>query len=387
MLEKLRGPVGAYDALVVNEDGKAVAYDRNGNVIAGPSTDHASVIQTAVDTVGANGGGKIYIAKGRYNISSPIIIKQDYIMIEGVMGSEYSGFDGTTIYYDGIDYAIKVDASQTRISTFTMSGIHIESPNGKGILLYSEVPYVIHTYELERITIKASTVGLEIKGRPYHGIVRRISIEADGGILFSKDSSGKEPVEILFEMIDLDKTVTYSVSGTVTNSTFINIHGQAPIRIAGAHNLWIKPKVESYTGEAAFYLEQSENVVIKPVVQACNVNYGIKVTAGGASELTIIEPSNFGSTINISDIYTNTALVFAIGGNMKTCTVGSTGKCIFINRKHIHNFESIQLPFYSDCAGLPASGNFAGDARVCYDTGLAKWVLKVWDGTAWQTIG
>ena len=79
MLEKLRGPVGAYDALVVNEDGKAVAYDRNGNVIAGPSTDHASVIQETIDYF--VNGVKI-IVSGYFELSSQlnIIDKQGIIL-------------------------------------------------------------------------------------------------------------------------------------------------------------------------------------------------------------------------------------------------------------------------------------------------------------------
>jgi len=53
----------------------------------------------------------------------------------------------------------------------------------------------------------------------------------------------------------------------------------------------------------------------------------------------------------------------------------------------IQNVESLQIPTLYDCADLPSSGNFEGDARVCYDTGASKWVLKVWDGSNWQTIG
>jgi len=57
------------------------------------------------------------------------------------------------------------------------------------------------------------------------------------------------------------------------------------------------------------------------------------------------------------------------------------------NKARIYNTESIQIPFYTNCADLPSSGNFAGDMRVCYDTGAGKYVIKVWDGSAWQTIG
>ena len=45
------------------------------------------------------------------------------------------------------------------------------------------------------------------------------------------------------------------------------------------------------------------------------------------------------------------------------------------------------LPLYTDCSSIPASGDYTGEAVVCYDSTAAKWVLKVWDGSAWQTIG
>jgi len=58
-----------------------------------------------------------------------------------------------------------------------------------------------------------------------------------------------------------------------------------------------------------------------------------------------------------------------------------------INAKaRIQNVESIQIPTLSDCANLPASGNFAGDMRVCYDTGASAWKIKVWDGSAWREV-
>ena len=45
------------------------------------------------------------------------------------------------------------------------------------------------------------------------------------------------------------------------------------------------------------------------------------------------------------------------------------------------------IPLLSDCANLPSSGDYTGQAYVCYDSGAGKWVLKVWDGSAWQQVG
>jgi len=46
----------------------------------------------------------------------------------------------------------------------------------------------------------------------------------------------------------------------------------------------------------------------------------------------------------------------------------------------------LKIPVLSDCANA-RNGTAKGELMVCYDTGAAKWVLKVWDGSAWQTIG
>ena len=47
----------------------------------------------------------------------------------------------------------------------------------------------------------------------------------------------------------------------------------------------------------------------------------------------------------------------------------------------------LAIPLLSDCANLPSSGKYTGQAYVCYDSGAGKWVLKVWDGSAWQQVG
>jgi hypothetical protein len=47
----------------------------------------------------------------------------------------------------------------------------------------------------------------------------------------------------------------------------------------------------------------------------------------------------------------------------------------------------IGLPFLSNCSSLPTSGSYIGQVYVCYDSNLAKWTMKVWDGTTWQSIG
>jgi len=65
-LSRLRAP----SVIVELRGSAAVAIDAYGRIIAGPSTDHASVIQAAVNA--ALQGGLVFIRRGRYYISRPI---------------------------------------------------------------------------------------------------------------------------------------------------------------------------------------------------------------------------------------------------------------------------------------------------------------------------
>ena len=46
-----------------------------------------------------------------------------------------------------------------------------------------------------------------------------------------------------------------------------------------------------------------------------------------------------------------------------------------------------EVEVYSDCTNIPTTGLYKGHVIACYDSANSKWVLKVWDGSAWQTIG
>lgn len=63
-------------------------------------TDAATVIQAAIDALGSN-GGKIYIAKGQYEIRSTLTITESSITLEGAIeGSDIYG-GGTILHGDG----------------------------------------------------------------------------------------------------------------------------------------------------------------------------------------------------------------------------------------------------------------------------------------------
>jgi len=53
----------------------------------------------------------------------------------------------------------------------------------------------------------------------------------------------------------------------------------------------------------------------------------------------------------------------------------------------LNEVKKIGLPLLTDTSQLPASGDYKGQVYVVRDSTTNKWVLKVWDGSTWQTIG
>ena len=73
------------------------------------STDHASVIQSAINTINAQGGGIIFLRKGTYTLSTRIQLKSNIIIIgEGfqtkLVASDYLGSYGM---FSNLDFAIE----------------------------------------------------------------------------------------------------------------------------------------------------------------------------------------------------------------------------------------------------------------------------------------
>jgi len=67
-IERLRAP-----SIIIEKRGSAaVAVDSYGRIIAGPSTDHSSVIRAAINALPQ--GGKIFFRKGDYNLSTGISV-------------------------------------------------------------------------------------------------------------------------------------------------------------------------------------------------------------------------------------------------------------------------------------------------------------------------
>lgn len=70
-----RDSIKTADIVVYRDGDYAVAVDRYGNELIS-STDHAKVLQEAINKVGKDGGGKVYIFEGTYLLQRPIYLQQ-----------------------------------------------------------------------------------------------------------------------------------------------------------------------------------------------------------------------------------------------------------------------------------------------------------------------
>ena len=201
------------DVIVYQDDnGYAYALDtKKKKIIAGPSTDHASVIQSAIDYL--ENGGKIYISHGTYTINNTIKLK-DYITVNG---SGYStllkledqsncnvieNFDKTNGNSHIKIFNIRIDAnntnqdpnsvvrgiSLTNCGNVEIGGVIITNTTRHGIYCSGCYDVIIHDNYLYNIGINNISGGDGIAlSNCYRTIVSRNIIENtnDAGILVS----------------------------------------------------------------------------------------------------------------------------------------------------------------------------------------------------------
>lgn len=99
------------DVVVSRVGEEAIVMDRYGRVIA-RGTDHAEVIQKAIDHVYSLGGGKVYVNFGEYVISQ-IVVKDNVELVS----------DGATLKRAGRDYHLVVLGNNTKLRGFRIVGL------------------------------------------------------------------------------------------------------------------------------------------------------------------------------------------------------------------------------------------------------------------------
>lgn len=145
---------GDWDVMVFRDEDYAVAVDKQWHVIA-KSTDHASVIQSAIDNI----GGIIIIKAGEYYLKHGIkIIERNYVRIVG------EGVGRTFLIYEGsgnesIVYVEKSWNILLQDFNFKVSNYSIPNVNGIEIIASQEG-------EIRRVAGSCTGIGIRLANAP-----------------------------------------------------------------------------------------------------------------------------------------------------------------------------------------------------------------------------
>ena len=104
-----------FDAVVIEKDGILKAIDKNGNRVAGPSSNHASVLQAVVDRY------KYVKVLGKLSIDTPVLISKSDLILD-LYGAEIS-------VADGIEAALKIGYQASQIYNIKIMGGKIHGPS------------------------------------------------------------------------------------------------------------------------------------------------------------------------------------------------------------------------------------------------------------------
>lgn len=335
----------------------AIAIRNGTSEVIAKSTDHASVIQSAINAVENN--GSVFIASGKYELSRTIVINKRI---------KLAGSKGTILVQKSDIDVIKLDGSGSYGSY--LAGFKITSAitptSGKGIVINGSTGNIIEDIEIEKVYI-----GIYVYGSAtgplysYFNTIRNVDVHncVSHGI-----------------MIDGDNTYNQ-------NNLFINVRSRN-------------------NGGDGIYANTSTVTIIEGEL-AYNGGYGFNPSSALLYALlhnVHMEGNSSGNINNDAGLYKKTLV--SIGGNPSLQLIDHRyGKVVELQLAGYYDrvllkvsgttvmqatsskMEKNGLPLYTDCGSIPASGDYTGESLVCYDSANAKWVLKVWDGSAWQTIG
>jgi len=206
-----RHPDFPADVIVYRDGDYAVAVDHKGNQIA-KSTDHAEVIQKAIDHVAGLGGGKIHISEGPYSLNRRIeIIDKENIIIEGDGFSTILNFTQTD---SGNGIYVYFSAVTERVGVI-IKNIKIVGNNGAGNGIYM---YQAYRSRIENVWVE---------GFGGHGIYMEKCWDSKLDFVISR-ANGGDGVYIynLTNSIHLSKVIATSNSGhgiSIVSSTGITL--------------------------------------------------------------------------------------------------------------------------------------------------------------------
>ena len=392
-------PVKPADVIVYRDGDRAVAVDKYGNKID-ESTDHATVIQEAIDraSMEISSCGDIRCDRQvAVDLAGEFIISSKLVMRGGVIlrGPATLRLDYNGPFIDNIGNPAKhcgvigVIFDGVKYNTTGIQGYFVRCVFAFNLIRYlGTAMFLQEGSGVNRIvfnTIIQVKKGIEVRGSDNMiafndiGNVLNTSLSyydpdypfQDVGIYLnnaSTDYNADDNKIIGNEIWGFTKGIyqydpNQKIGNNIIDGNMIHRNGLMGIHIVGGRGATITGNTIRSNGE----------------LQSSNDWERAGITVSGGAKATIIgnEIMDQYQGYQLYSLYVGDAEVW-LGPNRFSLP------SIFTSDAVVHKFEN---KFLSDCANLPSSGEYKGETYICYDSANSKWVLKVWDGSAWQTIG
>lgn len=219
-------PIKPADVIVyLDDDGNAVAVDKKGQLIAGPDSDHASVIQSAIDYVSGFNSPSISII-GKFNIKSDIDLSP--------FANKYFVFDALRAEFIADtatppSYIIKIHGNTNQLLSGTILVGKINGNNvASGVYMRHANDLYIHINRIEK-----SNNGLDIDetGTPTYGtfnniIVVNSIIDCGNGIRIRGNIGTAVGAQgntfIIGQIISCTTAILIGISDTAADNTWYN---------------------------------------------------------------------------------------------------------------------------------------------------------------------
>jgi len=453
-------PISPADVIVFREGDYAVAVDGKTKEVLARSTDHANVIQRALDYAGSLAWDEstypVVAGVGLFEITKTITIPERVIC--NFKSARFRVVEDVDVVKATKRFKIlglTIDVSA--VEGFTKRAVVVENPN---------ITHPDHAFEIVVKVLNGYRTGTAVElyvdqdgaaitlsyvRAIVDGFEKALSLRAvnSAGCAYINSNTFDVTARYSKYGIYMERNKDLSLSDLGLNSNLFRVHyiaGSdtiAALKISGRYNVFLVDitDIVPYAPETAksiiFDTDAKGNIVLGKTESADRIedngSYNWVLGAGleterrkivGVTEVDVLGKGNImvfnGTSLfleaqSADDIahfavlagdnkVTDSAWAFIARGlsdNYPRLRIAPNGTISFgdgasppniviqnvSGKARIYNVDSLQLPLYTDCANLPASGNFTGDARACYDTDAGKWVLKVWDGSNWQTIG
>jgi len=172
-LMQLKNPVEEASYIVFTDGSRYYAKNGSTGIIEYSDVDATKVIQYAVDRVGEQGGGKVFIKRGMYSISGTISITKDGVIIvgEGFVGLETPQWGTVLKMSSGVNKDMfDIYARKVMLKDFT---IDMNLNSGRAIYAHRGAPEDLRLRDIYIINVNATAIW----DNGWHGSYIGVTIE------------------------------------------------------------------------------------------------------------------------------------------------------------------------------------------------------------------